>query len=111
MKVIDKLIEKPVETMKQYGSPEKVKPKTEVTDTYKVSEISKKNVNDKKLITQKVDYVPWFVGPIMLGIVILAYIVMAIMDIGTNPIRAIGFLSAAIIGAAVCIYYHYTKNV
>lgn len=97
--MIDKSIEKPVETTKQYGSPEKV------------SEIPKKNGNGKKLATQKVDYVPWFVGPIMLGIVILAYILMAIMDIGANPIRAIGFLSASIIGASICIYYHYTKNV
>ncbi len=109
--MIDKSIEKPVEATKQYGSPEKVTPKTEVTDIQRFSEIPKKNGNDKKLATQKVDYVPWFVGPIMLGIVILAYILMAIMDIGANPIRAIGFLSASIIGASICIYYHYTKNV
>lgn len=104
--MIDKTTEKPVSTTKQYGSPEKLM--TKIESTPKVGEVKKKNNNGKMT---KVNYVPWFVGPLMLGIVILAYIIMAIADIAANPIRAFGFLSIAAIGAAICIYYHYTQNV
>ena len=109
--MIDKSIEKPVETTKQYGSPEKVLPKPEVTDTHKVSEVPKKNGNGKKLITQRADYVPWFAGPMIFGIVVLYYIIMAITDTPVNFIRELGSITISFIGAVICIYHHYTKNV